>query len=186
MRAVGRVGFRTGLALAGLLGFALRAVFALSNDKRPGTHGDDDWYHAMANQLADGHGYVNPFRVVDFQLVSTGGHGAPTAFHPPLFPGLLTVFSELGLRSYTAHELAGCLMGAGTVVVVGLLTRELAGESAGILAALVAAVSLPLIGDDAVLMSESLYGLTVACALYAAVRLLRAPGSRLWAVLLGV
>ena len=92
----------------------------------------------------------------------------------------------MGLRGFRAHELAGCLMGAATVVVLGLLVRELAGATAGVLAAVVAAVSLSLIGDDAVLMSESLYGLTIACALYAAVRLLRAPRSVRWAVALGV
>jgi 4-amino-4-deoxy-L-arabinose transferase-like glycosyltransferase len=68
---------------------------------------------------------------------------------------------------------------------VGLLARRLAGDRAGLAAAGIAAVFLPMISRDALLMSESLYGLLIALSLLAALRLREEPtGGR--AVALGV
>ena len=161
--------------LVGLLAAALRVAFALLDAEAPGIIGDADWYHAMANLLAGGHGYDTPFAIVGSGFERTAGAAAPTAFHPPLFPALLALPSLVGLDSYTAHELTACLMGAGTAVVVALVGRELAGPRVGLIAGLVAAVSPTLIGTDSVLMSESLYGLLIATVLLVAVVAVREP-----------
>jgi 4-amino-4-deoxy-L-arabinose transferase-like glycosyltransferase len=170
-----RLSWRAQLALVGLVALALRVAYALLDAEDPGITGDADWYHEMANLLADGRGYDNPFEPSGAVLVPTGGDAPPTAFHPPLFPVLLAIPSLVGLDSYVAHELTACLMAAGTAVVAALAGRELAGPRAGLLAGLLVAVSPTLIGADAVLMSESLYGLLIATALLAAAVAVREP-----------
>jgi 4-amino-4-deoxy-L-arabinose transferase-like glycosyltransferase len=111
------------------------------------------------------------------------GPTVPTAFHPPLFPALLAVGSKLGLTSYGAHRAIGCAIGASTIPVVGLIGRRLGGRALGLAAAALCAVYLPLIANDSVLMSESLYGLTIAAAILAALRLADDPSWRRAAVL---
>lgn len=170
-----RLSFRTQLLLVGLVALALRVAYALVDSEPPGITGDADWYHEMANLLAGGEGFDNPFEISGAGFERTGGDAPPTAFHPPLFPALLALPSLVGLDSYVAHELFACLMGAGTAVVAGLVGRELAGPRAGVVAGLVAAISPTLVGADAVLMSESLYGLLVATVLLAAVMAVRSP-----------
>ena len=177
--------FKAQLALVGLLALAVRVLFALLDTEAPGITGDHDWYHAMANQLANGQGYDNPFAIVGAAFEPTNGDAPPTAFHPPLFPALLALPSLVGLDSYTAHELTACAMGAATAVVAGLLGRQLAGPRAGLIAAVIVALSPTLIGADSVLMSESLWGLLVAATLLAALAALRDP-SRLNLAALGL
>jgi 4-amino-4-deoxy-L-arabinose transferase-like glycosyltransferase len=167
------------MALAGiaLAGFAIRVAYALIADVPQG-FGDDVWFHSVANGLVHGRGFSDPFQ----SLSSTGaivfgnaGDPIPTAFHPPLFPALLAIPSALGFDSYTAHQIVSCALGAGTVAVVGLVARRLAGDRAAIAAAGVAAVFLPFVTRESLLMSESLYGLLIALALLAALRLRDQP-----------
>jgi 4-amino-4-deoxy-L-arabinose transferase-like glycosyltransferase len=177
--------------LAGLLGFALlglvvRLAYGLLADLPRGV-GDDVWYHEVANELFAGRGFSDPFRSETPSGPAFGDSGKPipTAFHPPLFPALLAVFSELGLTSYSAHQAIGCALGACTVAAIGLAGRQLGGERLGLVAAGIAAVFLPLAVKDSMLMTESLYGLLVALVLLAALRLRASPTPR-GAALLGV
>src|SRR3954449_2909879 len=160
------------LAAIALLAFAVRVAYALIADV-PSGFGDDVWFNAVANGLVHGRGFSDPFSSIVGGHAVFGTAGAPivTAFHPPLFPALLAIPSAVGLDSYTAHQIIGCALGAGTVFVIGLTGRELAGERAGLAAALIAALFLPLVTREALLMSESLYGLLIAWALFAALRL---------------
>src|SRR4051794_15198031 len=130
---------RFGLYLAGiaLLGLGVRLGYALALPVSHGA-GDDVWYHTVANGLVDGRGFTDPFTSLGPHgklLLGTAGERIPTAFHLPLFPALLAAGSELGADSYRAHQVMGCLLGSGTVAVVGLIGRRLAGERAGLLAA---------------------------------------------------
>jgi hypothetical protein len=170
---------RFALYLAGLalLGLAVRLGYALATPVSHGA-GDDVWYHTVANGLVDGRGFTDPFVSLGRhgeRVLGTAGERIPTAFHLPLFPALLAVGSELGLDSYRAHQVMGCLLGAGTVAVVGLIGRRLACERAGLLAAAAAALYLPLAINDAVLRSESLYGLLIATALLLVLRMRESP-----------
>jgi 4-amino-4-deoxy-L-arabinose transferase-like glycosyltransferase len=168
-------GFATGTVAAMLLGLALRMAYSGSATKLPGSGGDDDWYNAVANGIADGHGFVVPYIASHGHIVATHGHGPPTAFHPPLFPLVLSAVSLLGGRSTDAHRVVGCVLGALAVGVIALIARRIAGDRAGLIAAVVAAVSLPLIANDSLAMSESLYDLTIAGVLLAAVVAARRP-----------
>lgn len=176
------------LRVAGLvaLGLAVRLTYAYFSDMPLGP-GDDHWYHNSANLIADGRGFSDPFlsQGPDGREFGTSGEPIPTAFHLPLFSALLSVGSLLGATSYEAHQVMGCAFGAATVGVIAFVGRGLGGERAALLAAGIAAVYLPMVANDALLLSESLYGLTVACVLLAAVRYRAAPAAR-GAVLLGL
>ena len=162
-----------GLALAG---FAVRVAYGLIANV-PSGFGDDVWFSSVANGLAHGRGFSDPFHSLSGGKLVFGtlGDPVPTAFHPPLFPALLTIPSLVGLDSYTAHQIVGCVLGAMVVPVVGLLGRRIADNRAGIAAAAIAAAFLPMVSRDALLMSESLYGLLIALSLLAALRLREQP-----------
>src|SRR3954470_1331213 len=151
-------------------GLAVRLVYVLVLTPHLRGLGDATYYHELANRIADGAGFLHP------------GNGTPTALHPPLCPLLLALPSWLGLDSYTAHRLVVCLIGTGTIVVVGLVARRLAGERAGLIAAGLAAAYPTLISADAAVMSETLLGLLVALCMLAAYRLGAKPSMKRAAV----
>jgi 4-amino-4-deoxy-L-arabinose transferase-like glycosyltransferase len=165
-----RPGFR--LALLGIVavGVVIRVVYTLVESPWPPPGLDDQFYFsALPKLLADGHGFVAPFKLY-FQHVSVA-----TAEHPPLYSVVLAGPSLIGLDSPDAQRLAGSVFGAGTIALVGLLGRRLAGDRAGLIAAGIAAIYPTLIAADGALMSETLYGLLTAASLLAAYRLIDAP-----------
>jgi 4-amino-4-deoxy-L-arabinose transferase-like glycosyltransferase len=125
-------------------------------------------FHLLANQLANGDGYIQP-------LLVSPGHVA-TADKPPLYPLLLALPSLLGWDSLVAHRGLSCLMGALLVVAVGLLGRRMGGERVGLVAAGLAAIYPLLIAVDGSVRSESLYAPLIAFTLLAAYRLIDRPG----------
>lgn len=161
------------LAAIALLAFGIRLWFVLTLARKNPTGGDPFYYHVQANLLADNKGFSEPF------TFTQTGRLIPTAFHPPLFSMLLAVSSLFGGTSFFAHKLAASLAGTGTVVVVGLVARQLAGNRAGLIAAGFAAAYPNLWVVDGILMPESLYGLSIAVVLLAAYRYRRAPRLRL-------
>jgi 4-amino-4-deoxy-L-arabinose transferase-like glycosyltransferase len=158
---------------------AVRVAYALIADV-PRGFGDDVWFHTVANNLVHGRGFSDPFNVLRHGAIVFGTHGQllPTAFHPPLFPLLLAIPSAVGLDSYTAHQMVGCVLGAAAVPVIGLVARRLGGDFAALAAAAIAAVFVPLVANDALLLSESVYGLLIALTLLAALRLRERPSTR--------
>jgi 4-amino-4-deoxy-L-arabinose transferase-like glycosyltransferase len=74
-----------------------------------------------------------------------------------------------------AMRFAMVVLGAGTVVLVGLLGREIAGDGVGLLAAAIAAVYPFLWVNDGLIMSETVTALTVVGALLLAYKLVRRP-----------
>ena len=157
--------FRTRLLLIAAVGLILRLfyVFVLARS----VHGIGDWYffHWGANLLADGHGFIDPLEYVFH------GRSLQSAGHPPLWEILLSGVSWLGGTGELAHRAVGCVVGSGTIVLIGLLGRRIGGVRVGLCAAGIAAVYPVLIGADGSLMSESLYGLLVAGAMLLAYRL---------------
>lgn len=176
--------FTRRLIVLAVVGFAARVAYGLATKDAAGFNGDALWYHLVANNLADGHGYVVPFRFVSPLEAGIGTALVPTAFHAPLFPTVLAAFSLVGLDSQTAHMIVGCALGALTIPLVGVVARRLAGDVAGLAAAGIAALYLPLVMNESVLLSESLTGATVAAALLAALYLRERPSARR-ALLLG-
>jgi 4-amino-4-deoxy-L-arabinose transferase-like glycosyltransferase len=158
-----------GIVVAGVTIRVLQTLF-VAPWPPPGL--DDEFYFSgMPRLLAEGHGFIAPFKLY-FQHVSVS-----TAEHPPLYSVVLAVPAKLGITSPDSQRLAGSLFGGGTILTVGLLGRRLAGERTGLLAALIAAVYPVLIAADGALMSETLLGLLVALMLLTAYRLLDAPST---------
>jgi 4-amino-4-deoxy-L-arabinose transferase-like glycosyltransferase len=151
--------FATALVLIVAVGLALRLVYVLLVMHGVGVGGDGLEFHILANQLADGDGYIQP-------LIVSPAH-VPTADKPPLYPLLLAVPSLVGWKSLVAHRLVSCLMGAVLVALVGLLGRRVGGERVGLLAGGITAVYPLLVVLDGAVRSESLYAPLIAGLLLA-------------------
>jgi hypothetical protein len=162
--------FAWGLGAIVLAGLVLRVVFvviARGNDFA--LRGDDFYYHWQANALADGHWFVDPL------VWRALGRLDPTAGHPPLYTLYLGVWSWLGAATPLWHRLASCLLGAAMVAVCGLAGRRVAGDRVGLIAAVAAALYPNLWINDGMLVSESMYQLTVAAIIFSAYRLWQRP-----------
>lgn len=167
---------------AGLLAIAgaallVRVLFVVVVDPTVPRVGDASAYHLLANNLADGRGYIRPF---DFELLE---RVRPTAEYPPLFPALVSIVSFVGVTSVEGQRLAMTLVGTGTVVAVGLLGRRVGGENVGLVAAGLAAVYPMLFLSDGVLMAETPYVLLVTVALLLAYRAADQPSRGRFALL---
>src|SRR2546423_7820225 len=83
--------FRRRLLGIAALGFAARAVFALTSGSDTLVRaGDPRFFHQTANLLADGHGYISP------AFWFAHGSSAAATEHPPLWSAVLALFSVLG------------------------------------------------------------------------------------------
>ena len=160
------------LRLAGLAaaGVGLRALYLFTVGRDVNGAGDWHFYHWQANLIAEGRGFIEPFKFL------FDHHVSPSAGHPPLYPLALAVVSKLGGTGELSHRALGLILGACTIVLVGLLGRRAGGERLGLLAAALCAVYPLMIAVDGALMSETLYGPLVAVALLAAWRMLDRPG----------
>src|SRR5262249_30224435 len=112
---------------------------------------DEPYYHRQADLIADG---------VGFNMAHGGG---PAATHPPLSTLVLSIASRLASGdSVLEQRLALAVIGTLTVVVVGVLAREVAGPRAGLVAAGIAAITPMLWQYDGRILSEPLAGLFIA------------------------
>ncbi|MGZ6975020.1 MAG: ArnT family glycosyltransferase [Acidimicrobiia bacterium] len=143
----------------GSAAFLVRVLVILYVNPRVPAVGDASAYHLLANNLADGRGYIRPFDLQKF------GRVVPTAEYPPLFPFVLSLFARLGARSVQAQRLGMALIGSGTVVLIAYLGRRVAGAGVGVMAAGLGVIYPMLFLADATLMSESLFAFFVAAAL---------------------
>jgi 4-amino-4-deoxy-L-arabinose transferase-like glycosyltransferase len=163
-RRLARRRFGPALLAVVAVGLAVRVAAVLVIDPTVPEVGDASAYHHLANQLADGLGYIRPFDRIILDRIR------PTAEYPPLLPGSLGVASWLGATTVTAQRLVLCLAGAAGVGVVGLLGRRLGGPTVGLVAAGLAAVYPMLFLSDASLTPETLFFLLVALAVLLAYR----------------
>ena len=191
--------FAIGLALICLLGLGIRVGFIVSeHDSKLG--GDAIYYHKAANLLADGKGFIDPFRYLygseETITLASGetktitipvGHVEPTAGHPPAYVIYLAAFSKLGMRSATSHKVASALLGIAAVVLAGLLGRELRSDRLGLIAAFIAAVYANIWVNDIVLMSETAAIVMAFAATLFGLRFWRSPTLRngVWFALAG-
>jgi hypothetical protein len=165
-------GWRLGLALVCAAALALRVGYVLVFRHPSEISGDPAQYHHGANLLVHGKGFIDAFTYQYFGIVRQ------TALHAPLYTVALAVPSALGLGSFLDHQLWSCLLGTGTVAVVGLVGRRLAGPRAGLLAAALAAVHPNVWIFDGLVAVETLSLLTAALTLLAAYRLWDRPSAR--------
>ena len=151
-------------------GFGIRVVslslWAPHNTLQLG--GDAVYYHEAANLLADGKGFIDPYRFLfggneqaqtadgrTITVVTPVGHEEPTAGHPPIYVMYLGAVSALGFRSLAAHQYASILLGSASILLAGLLGRSWRNERTGLIAAFLTAVYANIWINDIVVMSET-------------------------------
>ena len=166
---------RVQLVLVAGVALAVRLYEVLATYRFLDPQGDQNFYWRQGQDLAEGYGFVyrNNF-----------GERVATAVHPPLHSAYLGVVSFLGGTSHAWHRVACTLLGAAAVVVIGLVARRLAGDRAAIIAALLAALYPNLWVNDVMMLSESMYALTIGLVLLTAYRFRDAFTTRT-AILLG-
>jgi 4-amino-4-deoxy-L-arabinose transferase-like glycosyltransferase len=152
-------GFLGWALLIGLAALLVRILVILVVDPHVPEVGDANAYHLLANNLADGKGYIRPFDLAKF------GRVVPTAEYPPMFPFFLSLFARLGVRSVEGQRLVMAGVGSATVVFVAMIGRRVAGTAVGLLAGALAAVYPMLFLAETTLMSESLFVFFVTAAL---------------------
>ncbi len=155
-------------------GLVLRMVFtAVARRHQPlGRTTDNRWYFIAGKMLAEGWGFGNPL------VWGKQGRYVPSAGHPPVYPVFLGAMSAIGIDTPFGQRLASCVLGAIPVLVLGLTARELAGNRAGLVAAVLAAIYPNLWINDGALVSETPYALLTALFLWAAIRCWRRPTFR--------
>ncbi len=157
--------FWPGLGIIVAIGLAWRFFYVAVIGTPDGTGGDPFYYHAQANLLADGHGFADPFAWQTLHSLIQ-----PTAQHPPLYSIALSIVSWFGGQSYMAHKLASCVIGAGTVLVIGLIGRRLGGPRVGLIAAVIAAAYPNFWLVDGLVLSEDMFALMIGLTILAAYR----------------
>jgi 4-amino-4-deoxy-L-arabinose transferase-like glycosyltransferase len=162
------------------MGFGIRLGTVLGRpDRMPG--GDAYYFHHAANLLVEGHGFIDPwhYSLTPPQIIQT-------ADWPPLFVFVLAMTSVVGLKTFFAHRVWCCVIGAAAITVCGLTGREIAGRRAGLIAAFLVAVYPNIWMSDELALSETLTPLLVALVLLFAYRFWKQPGVRSALVLGGV
>jgi hypothetical protein len=154
------------LGLIALGGLLLRVVYVLVAKRDEPALGDAIYYSAQAQEIADGGWFMHP------------DHPREAADHPPLTALVLAPVSFLVPNEILAQRLFQTLIGAATIVVIGFLARRLAGDTAGLVAAGIAAVYPNLWVNDALTMSESTSTLCIAVMLLVIVRFADEPSAR--------
>lgn len=158
-------------ALAGitLVALLVRLAFNVAYTPAQLPFSDGLWYHGAANFFVDGHGLIDPF------AYAFRGQTLQSAGHPPLFVFVLAAVSFLGGTSVHAHQLTEIALDTLAVTMIGLVAREVMGDRAGVIAALLAAVYPWLWATEGEVLSESLYALVIASMLLTAYRFWRRP-----------
>jgi 4-amino-4-deoxy-L-arabinose transferase-like glycosyltransferase len=158
-----------------VVGLAVRVTYALLEQRDVDFGGDARFYHDGANLLADGKGFISPF---DF---FGKGRTVEAAEHPPLYLVYLAIPSALRLTSTLTHLLWSCVLGAGTIVLVGFLGRAVVNERVGILAAALLAVFPDAWMSDGSLLAETAAMFTATLAVLLAYSCWRQPSWRRFA-----
>jgi 4-amino-4-deoxy-L-arabinose transferase-like glycosyltransferase len=162
--------FWLGLGAIALVGLGIRIAAAFWYEAQTELGGDAVWYTGVASEIANGHWFRSPIPV------SMLREQLPTAAHPPVYPLYLSVIDFLGSDSVLLHRLWSCLPGTLTVVLVGMIGREVASDRAGLLAAALGASFISLVAQDVMLWSEGMYACTIALVTWLAFRFIRRPG----------
>jgi 4-amino-4-deoxy-L-arabinose transferase-like glycosyltransferase len=158
-----------GLGVIAVGGLALRIAYVLITKNPRAVGGDSFYYHYGANLLVDGRGFPDPIQLLQFH------NETPGAAHPPGYVLALAIPSLFRLDTFLEHQIWSCIIGAGTVVLVGITGREIAGDRVGLVAAVLAAVYPNVWFYDSVVMSETLILFTTTVVILVAYRFARRP-----------
>jgi 4-amino-4-deoxy-L-arabinose transferase-like glycosyltransferase len=119
---------------------------------------DEQDYLTLAASLADGRGFATA--------------GGPTSLRPPLYPAFIAgVWTVTGTRSLQAVRVAQFGLALLTTLVVYVLARDLFGHRAALWGAAVACFYPSLLVSNYLALTEVLFALLIAMAIWASVRL---------------
>ncbi|MEX0665461.1 MAG: glycosyltransferase family 39 protein [Acidimicrobiia bacterium] len=163
--------FLVGLGAIAAVGLVIRVAFLFIMHHPYYPVGDALLYHSGANSLVDGKGFVLAFFLEN-------GQQAQGASNPPLYVLWLAIPSMLGFRSPLVHQLWSCVLGLGTVALLGVLGRQLAGYRAGLIAAALAAIGPNVFYWDTVILSETMSLFVATLVVLLCYRYWRAPDTR--------
>ena len=167
-----RSGFTGGLAAVAALAAGIQALFIQAVSHRS-TLPQPAWYDTVqAHQLVRGQWFVDPV-----PATSAAHLLVPTATHPPLPTVLLAIADVADATGPTAHMVALALLFVASVVLAGVAVRDLAGERAGLLAALVFATFPLLWVNPATVGPETAVIAVTTLLLFAAIRFWGRPSS---------
>ena len=122
--------------------------------------GDAYYHHHQADLINKGRWFIDPNEYL------ANGLTVDSAGDPPMYALYLALWSRLGLDGVTDHRLVSTLAGFALVVSLGLLVRRLAGDVAGIVAAVLAALHPLMWINDIMLLSEGLYQPLIVAVLW--------------------
>jgi 4-amino-4-deoxy-L-arabinose transferase-like glycosyltransferase len=141
--------FRPAVAIAALVGLALRVAWGQWVARPPQGLVDPVRYLGYGRAIADGHGFIEPWS------------GFPTAYYPPGYPWFLGIVTWVGTPFTDDLPLLVAMvqaaLGAVTVVVGALVARRIAGPRSGIAAAVGLALYPNLIFHSGAVLGETLY-----------------------------
>ena len=139
--------------------------------------GDEIFYNGEADYVARGHGFNQPFYVIQHP----GAAEQPAADHPPLTVMVLApvswIIDHTPLSSVVGeplrdrvreHRYTMVVLGTFLVLLIGLLGRRIGGDNVGLIAAAIAAIAPTIWVNDGLVMSETVTSLVVVGALLAA------------------
>jgi 4-amino-4-deoxy-L-arabinose transferase-like glycosyltransferase len=149
--------------------FLGRAVYVLTVTRDQTRTYDELFYESEAVSFANGDG---------FEPSHLGLRPLGSGEHPPLTAVVLAPVAFVTDDNELAMLMTMALAGAGVVVLIGLLGREVAGTRVGLIAAGIAAVYPNLWVNDGLLLPETPAALATAAALLFTYRLMRRPGWR--------
>jgi 4-amino-4-deoxy-L-arabinose transferase-like glycosyltransferase len=165
--------FWLGVACLLLVALTLRVVYVLSTHGFAPIQVDPRAYDHLGRMLVEGHGW---------------GFGN-SAYRPPGYPVFLAgVYLLIGIPHgvFTAPRLIEAGVATVTVALIGLMTWQLAGRVAALIALAIAAVYVPLAIVGVSFMSESLFVPLVLVASNCAVRSRAATHRYRWIALAGL
>ena len=131
---------------------------------------DAAYYELEARVVAQGKGFVDPFELLPGRSQAL----RPAADHPPLTVLVLAPVAKVW-DSQLPMRWASALAGLAVVALTALLAREVAGDTAGLIAGGLAAVYPFLWVNDGLIMSESFTGVFVVGTLLASYLAMREP-----------
>jgi 4-amino-4-deoxy-L-arabinose transferase-like glycosyltransferase len=152
------------LAITGIA-FVGRVAYILTVARHDDHVYDAFLYLGVSELITEGHGFVTPL------------FGGPEASHPPLTMLAIvpaSAFTDL-TSGYVAQRVTMAVLGAISVVVIGLLGRAVVSARVGLVAAALAAVYPNIWLANTVVMAESLAILFTALAVLTTYRFLRRP-----------
>ena len=159
--------FRVGVGLIAFFGLLFRTLYVIV--ARGAVGGDGRYYHAIASLIADGKGFIAPGPYANRGIM------IDSAPHPPAWPLTLAGPALVGLRTTLEQRFVACLIGTATIVIIAFVARRLAGETAGLIAAAIAAIYPNFWLYERELMSETLILFGAALTMLLAYRFLDRP-----------